>query len=70
MSLCPEAEARSKMSDPEFWEWVFPDGEDGDEPDPPELSSPDEPCPACGTVGPCGYDANGMPMIHFLGDDR
>lgn len=38
-----------------------------------------EPCPVCGTYGPCGYDAEGRPMVHtdvfddddgdLLGDD-
>lgn len=23
-----------------------------------------EPCPICGEHGPCGYDAEGLPMVH------
>lgn len=35
------------------------------EPDFDEVTFSDlEPCPTCGEHGPCGYDAEGLPMIH------
>lgn len=39
-----------------------------------EEPEPDEsldmmPCPVCGADGACGYDPDGRPMIHTLGED-
>jgi hypothetical protein len=81
VSLCPEAEKRASMDDAEFWEYVY-----GDRPDPrwdedayePTVDEPTftvVPCPVCGTqLSACGYDAEGLPMIHatpvaVIGDD-
>jgi hypothetical protein len=70
------------MTDDEFWEHVY-----GDRPDPrwdetaydPSPEDPLEifgpPCPVCGAQrDACGYDAEGLPMIHaippaYTGDD-
>jgi hypothetical protein len=78
--LCPEAELRDAMNDGEFWAHVF--GQDGPDqdydpaddpnyPDPAELelnARLADPCPECGQVGACAYDAEGRPMIH-VGED-
>lgn len=74
--LCPEAEQRDRMSDAEFWEHVLqPEAatdryaEDFDIP--PEVAAQWEmetrlanPCPECGQVGACAYDADGRALIH------
>lgn len=65
-SLCPESEMRDAMDDGAFWEWVFhrgemPDQEDDYEPDVVVLT----PCPECGEIGPCAYDAEGRALIHL-----
>lgn len=72
MSLCPEAAFRASLNDGEFWEYAFngvkpgdprPDGEvEFDERD---VTAQFDPCVVCGEIGPCGYDANGEPMIHL-----
>jgi hypothetical protein len=62
------------MTDEEFWQDVYPsdgrepDPED-DQPDPPAVGFLDAPCLTCGTIGPCAYDANGLPLVHAEGDD-
>ena len=63
---CPEALARDQMTDAEFWAHVFPDAmPDVDDYDlETEVTSQLEPCPVCGERGPCGYDAEGRPMLH------
>jgi hypothetical protein len=39
-----------------------------EEPTEVELESlTTDPCPTCGEAGPCGYDAEGRPMIHTDG---
>lgn len=74
MSLCPEAEYRATLTDAEFWEHVF-HGDDGpDEYDPdldpnaPPSGRLGAPCLTCGAVDACGYDAEGLPMIHVTED--
>lgn len=68
-SLCPEAEERARLSDADFWDRVAwspgPDGffPEDDPPDPPALDDR-RACPECGERGPCGYGAEGRPMIH------
>jgi hypothetical protein len=69
MSLCPEGEFRASLGEQEFWEYVFhvlldfyPDDESPDLDD--ETSWQYTPCPACEVLGPCGYDAQGLPMVH------
>lgn len=60
--------------DGDFWEWVFhrrlptdPYPDDGDDQffDIPELDIQEQ-CPECGEYGPCGYDAEGRPMVHVV----
>lgn len=73
--LCPEAEKRDAMSESEFWDHVAAnltrpvwEYDPGDEPlDPPALLA--EPCPVCGSVGACGYDAEGRALIHAVEDE-
>lgn len=78
MSLCPEAEYRALLDDGEFWEYVFNGVKPGDPPsdredefDERDATAQFDPCPVCGETGPCGYDADGEPMIHLPppGDD-
>lgn len=65
---------RAGMTDDEFWADVArglgeqplyqDDDPHGDYYDPdPTLGLPD-PCTVCGSLGACGYDAQGQPMIH------
>lgn len=69
--LCPEAGARDAMSDADFWDLIFvapPDTDDDwDHPDEPVVTY--GPCPECGETGPCGYDAEGRPLMHLTNDD-
>jgi hypothetical protein len=64
-ALCPEADMRDAMDDAEFWAHVFGQDIAAD-----DISWDDEPtaqltaCRVCGEFGPCGYDAEGKPMIH------
>ena len=70
---CTVRDARAAMTDDEFWHDVArgleqppyqSDDPHGDYYDPdPALALPD-PCPTCGELGACGYDAEGRPMIH------
>lgn len=68
--LCPEAGYRDTLSDEDFWAHVFhqddsPDTEGPDDQDFYDMRSPyGRPCDVCGESGPCGYDAEGRPMIH------
>jgi len=73
--LYPEADERDAMSDGEFWDkiaeflgvGVGPDTEpdfDDMEPVDEELSRP--PCEVCGSIGACGYDMEGLALIHVL----
>jgi hypothetical protein len=77
--LCPEAEQRDTMTDAEFWEHVLQPTEgrdyEPDEPDDGEIAEMDaerrlaSPCPECGQVGACAYDADGRALIHVTEDD-
>lgn len=40
-----------------------------DEPEWVEVRYRDEPCPACGEIGACGYDTEGRALIHVTEDD-
>lgn len=66
--LCPEADLRDGMTDEEFWAHVYPQSDDGPDTEGPEdfdlLRHFGRPCEVCGELGPCGYDAEGRPMIH------
>ena len=77
MSLCPESAKRAAMTDPEFWEHVFPqrprvefnfEPVDDDPPDPLAIDDT-QPCAECGERGACGYDAEGRPMVHVVTED-
>lgn len=79
MSLCPEAEFRASLDDGEFWDYVLNGVRPGQEPEvdfsDEDQSPPDEyggPCDVCGERGPCGYDAEGRPLIHptYVRDDE
>lgn len=73
--ICPEAAIRDAMDDATFWEHVLQpdtppmdyDGPDLDD-DPPDDGLPvrADPCPECGEVGACSWDAEGRPLIHAL----
>ena len=74
--LCPEADERDAMDDNEFWNYVFnrderPDAPEADwddmEPTDEELRRP--PCEVCGSIGACGYDTEGLPLIHAIAPD-
>ena len=79
--LCPEHDMREAMSDGEFWEHVFNRGHAQDDYDPdddpniPEIAEFElatrlaGPCPECGQVGACDYDAEGRPLIHVTDED-
>jgi hypothetical protein len=74
--LCPEAELRDAMDDGEFWAHVLQPGQEQgpdyepEEPDEGDISEWDvehrlaEPCPECGQLGACSYDAEGRALIH------
>lgn len=72
MSLCPEPKMRSEMTDAEFWDHVFNQGQtqDYDEPEPDEVEMAElhlsDRCPECGSYGACGYDDLGRPLIHTI----
>jgi len=71
---CPEAAERAAMSDGEFWERIYgpsarPDPHDYD-PAHEAIGHQLDPCPTCGERGPCGYDAEGRPMIHTSDADE
>lgn len=73
--LCPEADLRDGMTEPEFWQHVLqgailpeyqeddPDGLYYDGPD-VDVALSQQPCPTCGSSAACGYDSEGRPMIH------
>lgn len=78
MSLCPESKLRAAMTDGEFWDHalngrlptdLLPDL-DGWEPWEPGTLDSAPPCPECGQLGACAYDADGRPLIHATEDDR
>lgn len=66
--ICPEAEQRDAMSDSEFWEHALRAtrlptlDEDWPDEDPADWRS--DPCTVCRSMGACGYDAEGRPLIH------
>lgn len=63
--LCPEADYRDTLTDDEFWAHVYPqDGPDYEVDEPPLAVNYGRACEVCGEHGPCGYDAEGRPMIH------
>jgi hypothetical protein len=65
------------MSDGEFWDRVaesFGVGGGPDEPDFDDMEPTDEelrrpPCEVCGSIGACGYDTEGLPLIHAIAPD-
>lgn len=72
--LCPEAEERDSMGEPEFWERALeaeqPAALDPDEivdaeivRDPAEFYDGDV-CTECGSEGACAYDSEGRALIH------
>ena len=76
--LCGEADLRDAMTDDEFWAHVYPDHPTGFEerqPDDQEIEECDlidrlaDPCPECGQVGACSYDAEGRALIHVTATD-
>ena len=75
MSLCPEAEYRASLDDADFWAHVFGGNDGPDEYDPdedynaPPVGRIGTPCLTCGAVDACGYDAEGLPMIHVTEED-
>lgn len=76
-TLCPEAEYRDGLSDNDFWHFVLLGLRPGEEPEPRDFDPEDieqhvgslTPCPECGVVGPCAYDAEGRALIHVMEDD-
>lgn len=70
--LCGEADLRDSMTDDEFWEhvysreaWTANDPWDDGPGDPLIIENGvTNPCPECGSLGACAYDAEGRPMIH------
>jgi hypothetical protein len=70
--LCPEADERDAMTDPEFWEHVLrnltPSEPFADEIElDPEIYA--EPCRVSGSTGACMYDAEGRALIHTTEDE-
>lgn len=63
------------MTDEEFWEAVFlTEGMDIDEEYDPDHEAFDdflgmEKCTTCGGVGACGWDEQGLPLVHPRSDD-
>jgi hypothetical protein len=77
--LCPEADFRASLSDADFWNYVLLGVRPGEEPDWDGQGSYDEPepldivlnpCGVCGEWGPCDYDAEGRPLIHWQPPDE
>lgn len=72
--LCGEVNIRDAMSDEEFWEhvysreaWTEEDPWDDGPGDPLAIENGvTNPCPECGQIGACAYDAEGRPMIHAV----
>jgi hypothetical protein len=70
MYPCPKREARSQMTDEEFWTDVTESflqimDEPIDDFDLDDSHLP-YPCPVCRSVEACGYDSEGRPMIHSI----
>ncbi len=64
--LCPEADRIDGMTDDAFWEHVY--GADPADSEPPEQEvTVGDPCRVCGSPGACGYDSEGLPLIHADG---
>lgn len=73
---CPEALDRAAMSDTDFEAHVArslnppaltPEQYDDTDDD---LGLDPAPCPECGEVGACAYDAEGRPMTHMIANDE
>lgn len=73
--FCASSPEAQLLSDGEFWEAVYLQGDpdaiaDRYTPDPPELEPWEaSPCPVCHASGACGFDMEGRPLIHALGVD-
>lgn len=78
--FCASSDAAARMSDAEFWERVAASlqGTTVEEAEAmhdfydPNDTLPDfwlAACPLCHAEGACGYDDEGRPMIHCLGED-
>jgi hypothetical protein len=68
--MCETNRRRMLMTDAEYWADVQGSlGLVDDLDDEPEIEVPvsTSPCGVCGEQGPCGYDAEGRPMIHAEG---
>ena len=79
IGTCGEREKRAAMTDAEFWAHVFP----AEDPNPRVLLPgwgegdqahdadvyPEEACPICHATGACGWDDNGLPLIHAKGSE-
>jgi hypothetical protein len=78
IGTCSEREKRAAMTDAEFWAHVYPDDPnpnvvlpgwgEGDEALDYDLASSSDPCPICHAAGACGWDDEGRPFIHAIGD--
>lgn len=67
-------ESTEGLSDGEFWELVFHRDDvaepiEFDDPSEPVIEARGAPCMVCGELGPCGYDTQGLPLIHLVPDD-
>ncbi len=75
--LCGEADLRDAMTDGEFWAHVYPQTGwyEPRQPDDQEIEEFDlmarlaDPCPECGVLGACAYDADGRALIHVTEDN-
>ena len=82
--LCPEADMRDAMTDEEFWAHVLQrtdelvadrEWDPDDDPNIPDQAEYElearlaDPCPECGQVGACAYDAEGRALIHVVEED-
>ena len=78
--ICTSSPEAAAMSDDEFWELLearrhnmTPEQLREHEHDLTEFefvnTAQFDPCPECGVLGACGYDAEGRPMIHTTTED-
>jgi len=66
--FCASSPEAAHLSDAEFWRRVagqmLTDRQESDPDHDPIGGYTAAPCPECGSVTACGYDAEGRPMIH------
>lgn len=71
--FCASSPEAAAMDDGEFWDNVASSIMSDPYPHDPSHEAIDaflhgDPCEECGAVGACGWDSEGRPLIHALGE--